>query len=172
MLVVEELVKNFNGYKAVDNLSFKVESGKIFGLLGPNGAGKTTTLRTVLNILKPNSGKILFDGSPITSEFYNSIGYLPEERGLYKKSKVLDVIIYFAELKSIKKQTALKLADEWLKKLNNTTLVAMSGSGACVFAEFANERAARHAFQQLPNEMSGFVAEGLASHPLQDFLEK
>jgi 4-diphosphocytidyl-2-C-methyl-D-erythritol kinase len=61
---------------------------------------------------------------------------------------------------------------EWLKKLDNKTLVAMSGSGACVFAEFANERAARHAFQQLPNEMSGFVAEGLAFHPLQSFLEK
>jgi ABC-2 type transport system ATP-binding protein len=118
MLIVENLIKKFNGYTAVDNLSFKVEPGKIFGLLGPNGAGKTTTLRTVLNILKPNSGNILFDNSPITPEFYNSIGYLPEERGLYRKSKVIDVIIYFAALKAIKKQIALKLADDWLRKLN------------------------------------------------------
>jgi len=118
MLIVEELTKKFNGYSAVDKLSFKVEPGRIFGLIGPNGAGKTTTLRTVLNILKPTSGSIMFENKPITANFYNHIGYLPEERGLYKKSKVIDVIIYFAELKAIKKSAALILADEWLKKMH------------------------------------------------------
>lgn len=118
MLIVEELTKKFNGYSAVDKLSFKVDPGRIFGLIGPNGAGKTTTLRTVLNILKPTSGSITFENKPIAANFYNHIGYLPEERGLYKKSKVIDVITYFAELKAIKKSAGIILADEWLKKMH------------------------------------------------------
>ena len=80
MLLVENLVKEYKNTTAVDNISFKVEPGQIFGLLGPNGAGKTTTLRTVLNIIKPTSGKILFNNQSITTDFLNRIGYLPEER--------------------------------------------------------------------------------------------
>jgi ABC-2 type transport system ATP-binding protein len=118
MLIVENLVKRYNDTTAVDDISFLVKPGRIFGLLGPNGAGKTTTIRTVLNIIKPTSGKITFKDTPITSDFYNLIGYLPEERGLYKKSKVVDVLLYFAELKSLKKQDALKRIDEWLKRLS------------------------------------------------------
>ena len=118
MLSVENLVKEFQNTTAVDNISFKVEPGKIFGLLGPNGAGKTTTLRTVLNIIKPTSGKVLFNDQPITAEFLNSIGYLPEERGLYRKSKVIDVILYFAELKNMSRTEAVKQADNWLKRLD------------------------------------------------------
>jgi ABC-2 type transport system ATP-binding protein len=118
MLSVENLVKEFQNTTAVDNISFKVEPGKIFGLLGPNGAGKTTTLRTVLNIIKPTSGKVLFNDQPITVEFLNSIGYLPEERGLYRKSKVIDVILYFAELKNMSRAEAVKQADRWLKRLD------------------------------------------------------
>jgi ABC-2 type transport system ATP-binding protein len=118
MLLVENLVKEFQNTTAVDNISFKVEPGKIFGLLGPNGAGKTTTLRTVLNIIKPTSGKVLFNNQPITAEFLNSIGYLPEERGLYRKSKVIDVILYFAELKNMSRTEAVKQADSWLKRLD------------------------------------------------------
>jgi ABC-2 type transport system ATP-binding protein len=118
MLLVENLVKEFQNTTAVDNISFKVEPGKIFGLLGPNGAGKTTTLRTVLNIIKPTSGKVLFNDQPITAEFLNSIGYLPEERGLYRKSKVIDVILYFAELKNMSRTEAVKQADSWLKRLD------------------------------------------------------
>jgi ABC-2 type transport system ATP-binding protein len=117
MLEVENLVKEFKNIKAVDNISFKVEEGKIFGLLGPNGAGKTTTIRIALNIIKPTSGKINFEGKPITNEFFNTIGYLPEERGLYKRSKVIDSILYFAELKNMNRQKALEEADFWLKKL-------------------------------------------------------
>ena len=118
MLIVNNLIKKFNNTIAVDNLSFTVNPGKIFGLLGPNGAGKTTTIRTILNIIKPTSGEIIFDGKPITYEYYNIIGYLPEERGLYKRSKVIDVLVYFAALKNISKSDATKHAEFWLKKLN------------------------------------------------------
>ena len=117
MLIVKNLVKEFKNIRAVDNISFKVEEGKIFGLLGPNGAGKTTTIRIALNIIKPTSGSISFEGKPVTNEFFNVIGYLPEERGLYKRSKVIDSIIYFAELKNMSRKKALEEADYWLKKL-------------------------------------------------------
>jgi len=122
MLTVNNLVKKFNTTLAVDNLSFKVYPGKIFGLLGPNGAGKTTAIRTILNIIKPTSGEIIFNGNPITNEYYNIIGYLPEERGLYKRSKVIDVLIYFASLKNLSRKDALSRVDFWLKKLKITDL--------------------------------------------------
>ena len=118
MLIVNNLVKKYNSTFAVADLSFKVHPGKIFGLLGPNGAGKTTTIRTILNIIKPTSGEILFNDQPIKYEYYNIIGYLPEERGLYKRSKVIDVLIYFAALKSMKKTDAFNRAEFWLEKLN------------------------------------------------------
>ncbi|MCH7723644.1 MAG: ATP-binding cassette domain-containing protein [Bacteroidetes bacterium] len=118
MLEVNNLVKEFQKTTAVDNISFKVEPGEIFGLLGPNGAGKTTILRTVLNIIKPTSGKVLFNNQLITADFLNHIGYLPEERGLYRKSKVIDVILYFAELKNMSRTEAANQADSWLKRLD------------------------------------------------------
>ena len=117
MLIVENLVKEFKNVRAVDHISFKIDEGKIFGLIGPNGAGKTTTIRIVLNIIKPTSGTIKFAGKPVTNEFFNIIGYLPEERGLYKKSKVIDSILYFAQLKNMSKKKALEEADYWLAKL-------------------------------------------------------
>jgi ABC-2 type transport system ATP-binding protein len=117
MLTVNSLVKRFNSTLAVDDLSFTVKPGKIFGLIGPNGAGKTTTIRTILNIIKPTSGEILFNNNPITYEYYNIIGYLPEERGLYKRSRVIDVLVYFASLKNLNKSDALSHSDFWLKKL-------------------------------------------------------
>lgn len=118
MLVVENLRKEFKNIIAVDDISFSVDEGRIFGILGPNGAGKTTILRTVLNIIKPSSGKILFDGKPITGEFFNIIGYLPEERGLYRKSRVIDVIQYFAGLKKMPGKASYKEAVIWLEKLD------------------------------------------------------
>lgn len=118
MLVAENLTKEYKDVTAVDNVSFKVQPGRIFGLLGPNGAGKTTTIRTILNIIQPSSGRILFEGQPLNDHFFNIIGYLPEERGLYKKSKVIDIILYFARLKNMDKKTALAQADIWLKKLD------------------------------------------------------
>ncbi|MFN3871659.1 MAG: ABC transporter ATP-binding protein [Ignavibacterium sp.] len=117
MLEVKNLIKTFGQVKAVDNLTFTVKPGKIFGMLGPNGAGKTTTIRTVLNIIKPNSGEVLLNQKPVTQELFNSIGYLPEERGLYKKSKVADVITYLAHLKGMNSSQIKVETDKWLKKL-------------------------------------------------------
>jgi ABC-2 type transport system ATP-binding protein len=120
MLIAENLTKEYKDVTAVNNISFRVEPGRIFGLLGPNGAGKTTTIRTILNIIRPTSGRILFEGDPISDQFFNIIGYLPEERGLYKKSKAIDVILYFARLKDMDKKTALAEANIWMKKLDIT----------------------------------------------------
>ncbi|MCL5029890.1 MAG: ATP-binding cassette domain-containing protein [Bacteroidetes bacterium] len=117
MLIVQNLTKIFKDTTAVDNITFSISPGKIFGLLGPNGAGKTTTIRTVLNIIKPTSGFIRFDDKPINKDFFNLIGYLPEERGLYKKSKVINTIIYFAGLKNLDKKVAFDESIKWLKKL-------------------------------------------------------
>jgi ABC-2 type transport system ATP-binding protein len=118
MLIVKNLTKSFNSTHAVNDISFQVQPGKIFGLLGPNGAGKTTTIRTILNIIKPTSGEIIFEGKPITYEYYNNIGYLPEERGLYRRSKVIDVLTYFASLKNLSRKEAGLRTDKWLKHLN------------------------------------------------------
>lgn len=118
MLEVKNLTKIFKDTVAVNDVSFKIEPGKIFGLLGPNGAGKTTTIRTVLNIIKPSSGTILFDGEPITKSFFNITGYLPEERGLYKKGKVNNTILYFAQLKGMDRSNAQKETDSWLNKFD------------------------------------------------------
>ncbi len=117
MLEVKNLIKTFGQVKAVDNLTFSVKPGKIFGMLGPNGAGKTTTIRTILNIIKPNAGEVLLNQKPVTQDLFNSIGYLPEERGLYKKSKVADVITYLAHLKGMNSSQIKTETDKWLKKL-------------------------------------------------------
>jgi ABC-2 type transport system ATP-binding protein len=115
---VQNLVKTFTDIKAVDNISFEVQGGAIFGLLGPNGAGKTTTIRMMNNIIIPDSGQILIDGAEVTSDMQNVIGYLPEERGLYKKMKVIDQILYFAELKGLNKTDAGRKADYWLDRFS------------------------------------------------------
>jgi len=117
MLVVRNLTKQYNDVVAVKDLSFTVSEGKIFGLLGPNGAGKTTTIRTVLNIIKPTSGEIRFYDKKISNNFFNVIGYLPEDRGLYKKSRVDEVILYFAALKNMNRTEAQKQLNFWLNKL-------------------------------------------------------
>ncbi len=118
MLIVKGLIKDFKGIKAVNDLSFSIEKGKIFGLLGPNGAGKTTTIRTVLNIIKPNSGIIEYDGKQIDDTFLNRIGYLPEERGLYRKNKIIDVILFFAKMKGMQISDAKFEAKKWLTKFS------------------------------------------------------
>lgn len=118
MLEVKNIRKEFKNVVAVDDISFKVEPGKIFGLLGPNGAGKTTTIRMILDIIKPTSGSIFIDGKPAGKDFNNITGYLPEERGLYKKSTILDIIKYFAGLKGVTASEAEKSAKIWLEKLD------------------------------------------------------
>ncbi len=116
MLTVSHLRKEYDGLIAVDGISLKVQRGELFGLLGPNGAGKTTTIRTILNIIQPDAGEITFDGRPFTEEMWNIIGYLPEERGLYRKSKILNTILYFASLKGLSADQARPAAHYWLER--------------------------------------------------------
>ena len=98
-LEVKNLSKTFNTVKAVDNVSFSVPEGSVFGLIGRNGAGKTTTIRMLMNIYLPDSGDVVLRGTKIGQEFKEKVGYLPEERGLYKKMNVNDTLLFFAELK-------------------------------------------------------------------------
>jgi ABC-2 type transport system ATP-binding protein len=116
MLKVSNLRKSYATVVAVDGVSLEVQRGELFGLLGPNGAGKTTTIRTVLNIIAPDSGTITFDDKPFTEEMWNIIGYLPEERGLYRKSKILNTILYFASLKGVHEREAKPAAFRWLDR--------------------------------------------------------
>ena len=116
MLKVTNLRKEYENVVAVDGVSLEVNRGELFGLLGPNGAGKTTTIRTVLNIIQPDSGEITFNGKPFTEEMWNGIGYLPEERGLYRKSKIINTILYFASLKGFSSKEAKPLAYYWLER--------------------------------------------------------
>lgn len=116
MLKVENLVKTFGDYKAVDQLSFEIPNGKILGLIGQNGAGKTTTFRLILDFLTPDSGKVLWNGHKLDGNDYNDIGYLPEERGLYPKISIQDQLIYFAELRGKTKKEIEPKIDEWMEK--------------------------------------------------------
>lgn len=120
-LKLQILEKEDHTVVAVDNVSLEVRRGELFGLLGPNGAGKTTTIRTVLNIIQPDGGQITFDGKPFTNEMWNSIGYLPEERGLYRKSKIINTILYFASLKGLPAKQAKPLAYYWLDRFGLKT---------------------------------------------------
>ena len=122
---IDDAVKAFDTKVAVDHVSFEINGGEVFGLLGPNGAGKSTLIRMMMDILRPDAGRILLNGTPSTSADHDRIGYLPEERGLYRKSKVIDVLDYFARLKGMsgpdvkaKAMAALEAMDlgEWAKK--------------------------------------------------------
>jgi ABC-2 type transport system ATP-binding protein len=116
-LRVENVTKRFGDFTAVENLSFNVKAGRVFGFLGPNGAGKTTTIRMIVGITAPDEGKIRLLGEKVSSEIQNQIGYLPEERGLYKKIKVRDQLRYFAALKGISQTEADKRIDFWLDRM-------------------------------------------------------
>ncbi|MBQ9658012.1 MAG: ATP-binding cassette domain-containing protein [Clostridia bacterium] len=115
-LVLENVSKSFVGKKAVDNISFSLEKPGVFGLLGTNGAGKTTTIRMILGILKKDEGKITWSGKEVDRKNVN-FGYLPEERGVYPKTKIFDQLMYFAKLKGMKKQEAINSIQTWAKKL-------------------------------------------------------
>jgi ABC-2 type transport system ATP-binding protein len=118
LLELHNLKKYYATQKAVDDISFSVEPGTIFGLLGPNGAGKTTLLRMITGILYPDSGSILFKGEPFDAmKDVEQIGYMPEERGLYKKMKIGEHALYLAQLKGLEKNEALTLIKEWFIKL-------------------------------------------------------
>ena len=118
MLAVEvsHIVKSFTDKVAVDDLSFSVAQGEIFGLIGPNGAGKTTTIRMMMDIIKPDSGEVTILGEKLSEATKNKLGYLPEERGLYKKLGVLDSIIYLASLKGMDKHSVTEKANELLNQ--------------------------------------------------------
>jgi ABC-2 type transport system ATP-binding protein len=118
MLKAEHLRKQFTTILAVDDVSLEVHRGSVFGLIGPNGAGKSTTIRMLLNIIKPDAGAIFYDGKPFDVSIQNSIGYLPEERGLYRKNGLLDTIVYFAALRGIDSPAAKKKGMEWLERFN------------------------------------------------------
>ena len=113
ILRVENVSKQFSEHKALDNVSLTVPKGSIYGLLGPNGAGKTTLLRIINHITAPDSGTVWLDGHPLTADDVYSIGYLPEERGLYKKMKVGDQAVFFARLKGLSKAEAITRLRQW-----------------------------------------------------------
>ena len=116
MISIKNVQKNYGKVEAVKGLSFSIDRGEIFGLLGPNGAGKSTTIRMVMNIINPDSGEILFDGRGITEADKDRIGYMPEERGLYKKVAVEELLVYLAELKGNPASKSLKDMDAYLKR--------------------------------------------------------
>lgn len=119
LLELQHLKKYYATQKAVDDISFSIEPGTIFGLLGPNGAGKTTLLRMITGILYPDNGNILFEGKPFDPmKDVEKIGYMPEERGLYKKMKIGEQALYLAQLKGLGKNQAMQLIKEWFVKLD------------------------------------------------------
>jgi ABC-2 type transport system ATP-binding protein len=121
IIQIQEVSKFYADHTALDNVSFDVPKGCIFGLLGPNGAGKTSLIRIINQITAPDEGQILFNGNPLTKEHIKQIGYLPEERGLYKKMTVYDQLIYFARLRGMDTSAAKKTINEWLEKFEATT---------------------------------------------------
>jgi ABC-2 type transport system ATP-binding protein len=116
-LLLDHVTKRYGDFTAVDDLSLQVRSGRVFGLIGPNGAGKTTTIRMIVNITVPDSGRVELFGQPMHTSLQDRIGYLPEERGLYRKMKVGEQLRFFAELKDVRGKEADKRIDRWLAKL-------------------------------------------------------
>jgi len=113
---IQNITKQFINHLALDDVSFEIEKGKIFGLLGPNGAGKTTLIRILTHITAPDKGEILFNGKPLSEKDLENIGYLPEERGLYKKMETGEQALYLAQLKGLSQQEALKRLKYWFHK--------------------------------------------------------
>ena len=114
---MERVTKTFGDFTAVRELSLDVRAGRVYGLLGPNGAGKTTTIRTIVNITAPDSGSISLFGRTIDPEVQNRIGYLPEERGLYRRMRIADQMRFFAELKNVRSKEIEKRIDGWLARV-------------------------------------------------------
>ncbi|MEO6050280.1 MAG: ATP-binding cassette domain-containing protein, partial [Pyrinomonadaceae bacterium] len=117
-LRVAHVTKRFGDFTAVEDLSFDVRAGRVFGFLGPNGAGKTTTIRMIVGITAPDEGTIELFGERMSASMQDRIGYLPEERGLYKKMKIVDQLRYFAALKDVPLAVADKRIDQWLERMD------------------------------------------------------
>lgn len=117
---VDRISKSYGDFVAVNELSMEVKTGSIFGLLGPNGAGKSTTIRMIVNITMADSGQITLFGRPMSAKLQERVGYLPEDRGLYKKMKVGEQLAFFAELKGLPRQESYRRIDAWLKRIGMT----------------------------------------------------
>jgi len=117
ILELRQLSKRYGDYLAVDELSIEVPRGAVYGLLGPNGAGKTTTIRMIMRIIAPDSGEVLLDGRPVDDDRRRLIGYLPEERGLYRKMKVLEHLVYLGTIRGVSPGESRKRATAWLEQL-------------------------------------------------------
>ena len=117
IFIAKDVVKEYGEYIALNKVSITVPKGSIYGLLGPNGAGKTTLMRIINQITAPDSGNLIFDGAPLSKHHISDIGYLPEERGLYKKMKVGEQALYLAQLKGMSYNEALEKLKFWFKKL-------------------------------------------------------
>ncbi len=116
IFVAENITKQYSGQKALDNVSISVESGSVFGLLGPNGAGKSTLIRIINQIIAPDNGTLFFEGEKLQTKHIAQMGYLPEERGLYKKMKVGEQALYLAQLKGLSKKEATQRLNFWFDK--------------------------------------------------------
>ena len=117
IIEIKGLHKSYSDHKALDNVNLSIGESKIFGLLGPNGAGKTTLIRIINQILEPDQGEVKFAGELLSRKHIHSIGYLPEERGLYKKMKVGEQVLYLAQLKGLSKKEAKQKLSYWFEKL-------------------------------------------------------
>ena len=118
-LTIQNIDKSFDTIRAVNDVSFEARPGEILGLLGPNGAGKTTTIRMIMGIMQPDAGEISFSfAKSDPKSFREHVGYLPEERGLYTEAKVHDLLVYFAELKSVPRSEAQRRASEWIDRMD------------------------------------------------------
>src|SRR5271168_1175102 len=115
-IALENVTKSYDSVTAVSGVNLRVRQGAVLGLLGPNGAGKTTTIRMVMNILVPDEGTILVLGQPVSDKTRDSVGYLPEERGLYPRMKVRSLIVFFAALRGLSEDEADRRAREWLER--------------------------------------------------------
>ncbi len=118
MLELKNVTKRFDGITAVDALTLTIESGGVYGLLGPNGAGKTTTIRMSMGIIEPDEGDVRVFGAPLSEKVKDTIGYLPEERGLYRKMKVLDNLVFLGQIKGVSKRTSAERGRTWLERLD------------------------------------------------------
>ena len=116
IIEIKDVTKKFSNQLALDGLTLDIPEGRIFGLLGPNGAGKTTLIRILTHITMPDSGQVLFHGHPLEAKDVENIGYLPEERGLYKKMKVSEQVVYLARLRGLSKQEATRRLKEWFQR--------------------------------------------------------
>lgn len=121
MLSIRNIVKQYAGHRALSDVSLEVKSGQIFGLLGPNGAGKTSLIRIINQITAPDSGEVYFNGQKLDQSHIERIGYLPEERGLYKKMEIGEQMIYLARLKGLTRDEAIRRLKIWFKKLDMET---------------------------------------------------